>query len=265
MHSNRNQPKSTVGPVFNDASKTSDTPSWVRLGIPVGCAILAALLNFAAVRRQIKPVRAYAVNAALPMGTRLQASNVDLIDLAGEFDRSAVVLEKDLLVQEGESGRLLDLQESLNRKPRILCRNSQKGEILVKSALGGMEGPRENEMTVEVPRAMIKASDEFIMPGKIIHFRVIERGLSGEAEGTNVIGPFRIAFDDTLFEEGQGKKRSDSTVSIAYGLTPDGQLTQDAFALQGAIADPSSFALFPLESRLGGKRKVTSGAVTSTN
>lgn len=225
-------------------------PVWIRLGIPVGCALLAAMLNFAAVKRQIQPVKAYAISEDLPMGTLLQASHLRLIELAGNFERSGVFLENDLLLRDGGDGRLLSLQSSLEREPRVLSRDSYQGEILVRSSLGGVEGARRGEGLLEVPRSMIENSDSFLMPGKMIFFSMGEKGKPGR----NLIGPFRIAMRDIHFKEAEKQNRRDEMVLIAYPLTKDGVSTPSAAALEDAITNKLAFTLTVREIRPGLER-----------
>ena len=246
LSSSADNTKHTIG---SQATETT-TPIWIRVGIPVGCALLAAILNFAAVKRQIQPVKAYAFRSHLPMGTRLQASHLTVIDLAGSFDRSGVILENDLLVQDSEQGRPLSLAVSLQRRPKIVSRAVSQGEVVVQSSLGGIEGPRENEMVMEVPRAMIRASDEFLTPGKEIYFRVQGKRRLQESAMVTMIGPFRIAIRDLPEDPRDAKSQRDKGVQLAYGLTKSNEPSAAALLLQEAIADPSSFALFPQEARV---------------
>lgn len=220
-------------------------PAWIRIGIPIGCAALAAILNFAAVKRQIQPVKAYAVSEDLPMGTLLQASHLKLVDLAGSFDRSGVFLENDLLLREGGDGRLLSLQASLEREPRVLSRDSYQGEILVRSSLGGMEGARKGEGLMEVPRSMIESSDNFLVPGKKVYFSMGEKGKPGR----RLIGPFRIAQKDIQFKDEDKGSRRDEMIPIAYALTAEGISSPSMVALEEAITNQSSFTLAVREIR----------------
>lgn len=240
-------PKASSSPPLAANSKASEVgvPVWIRLGIPLGCACLAAVLNFAAVKRQIRPVKAYAISEDLPMGTLLRASHLTLIDLAGNFDRSRVFLENDLLIRDGGDGRLLSLQASLEREPRVLTRESYRGEILVQSTVGGIEGARKGEGLMEVPRSMIESSDNFLTPGKTIYFSLGERGKPGR----KLIGPFRIALKDIHFKEEEKVNHRDEMILIAYRLTDKGMSSPSAAALEDAITNKLEFTLAVREIR----------------
>lgn len=243
------------------------TPWWIRLGLPAGCAILAAMLNYAAIKRQTEPIKAYALTGELPLGTLLQESHLTLVDLSGTFDRSSVVMENDLLVREGENGPLLSLASSLIRQPRILNHDARRGEILVHSSLGGIEGPRdEKERVIQVPREMIRATDDFLTPGKVIHFLVIKNSRSEGEENEKTIGPFRICFESPAPAEGNAARRRerDKVVHLAYGLDRDLRPSADAVALRQAIADSRSHTLFAEESRLTQSSKRPRASTTAT-
>lgn len=220
------------------------TPVWIRLGVPAACAVMAAVFNFAAIKRQTQPIRAYTLSHDLTMGTRLEADHLQLVDLAGSFDRSAVVLEEDLLVREGSDGKALPLSTSLERRPRILVRHSRKGEILIKSSLGGIESPRPNEETVEVRRSMLNASDDLLTPGRIVNFLVQNQARGQELGKPQLIGPFRVAWEDYEITQSERQSRREEWVRLAYRLDKDGKATPSAQILRQAIINPASYSLY---------------------
>jgi hypothetical protein len=168
---------------------------WIRLGIPLSLALVAAVLNAVAVRSQIQPTYAFAFASDLPAGTRLRAEHLTQVELAGGMDRGFLVLPNNLLIQTNDHGQL-SLEHSLEQQPRFLTKPMGKGELLSVACLGGSEDlrPRTNEGLVMAQRSQISGDGSGLMPGQIVHFLVTRQKSHGEP--SRVIGPFRIGLQE---------------------------------------------------------------------
>ena len=234
-------------PERRSTSDTSDfkhsTPTWIRFGVPAAFAVMAGFANYAAIQTQMEPVRAYTLTRNLPVGTRLEESHLKLVRLAGDFDRSGVILEKELRIREDDNARPLSLSVSLARRPRILRHNSRAGEILVRSSLGGLESPRPQERAVEVERSRLQASDEFLSPGQFIYFLVHDKIQEGDLHESQAIGPFRVAWEDPTAKDKDDESSRGKFVRIIYRLHANGEPTSMARLFLRAIGNPTKYSL----------------------
>lgn len=240
---------SDQSPERRSTSDTSDfkhsTPTWIRFGVPAACAVMAGFANYAAIQNQIEPVRAYTLTRKLPMGTRLEESHLKLVRLAGDFDRSGVILENELRIREDDHTRPLSLAASLAHRPRILQHNCEAGEILVRSSLGGLESlrPQEKERSVEVERSRLQASDEFLSPGQFIYFLMHHKNQEGDLHESQAIGPFRVALEDPTAKDKDDESSRGKFVRIIYKLNDNGEPTSMARLFLRAIGNPTEYSL----------------------
>lgn len=205
---------------------------WVRLGLPIVLGILAASFNAAAVRSQIQPTRVYALQTDLPAGTRLTADHLSEVTLAGNLNRDGFLTPDDLVVKASEMGAL-SLEESLQRRPRILSKFMGRGELLSQASLGGLElmNLAENEEMVGIPIAQITGSVADLQPGQLLHFRIASR--FGEATTGQDVGPFRIGYREQKNEPQPGARPG--LLPVVYLVGADGKPTATSERLLQAI------------------------------
>lgn len=213
---------------------------WIRLGLPIILALVAALLNASAVRSQIQPIYAYSFVSDLPAGTRLRAEHLSKVELAGNLDRSFLALPKDLLVQSNEHGQLT-LEQSLEQQPRILSKPMGKGELVSLASLGGSDlselksNDQMSEQMVDVPSALIMGDGSGLLPGKKVYFLVKRR--HSQDETSREIGPFRVGLRElesrTSVESSNQSLKSD--LPIVYVVDKQGTPTPHSKELLDAV------------------------------
>lgn len=221
---------------------------WIRLGLPISLALVAAVLNAAAVRSQIQPIYAYAVANDIPAGTRLRAEHLTGVELAGNMDRSFLALPNDILVKTNEHGQL-SLEQSLEQQPRVLSKPMGKGELLSLVCLGGLDlselrsNDQGSEQMVDLPREKIMGNGSGLLPGKLVYFLVKRRHSQDEA--SREIGPFRVGLRE-IDSKTSGAASGDSGKSdlpIVYRVDKHGEPTPHSRELLDAIQNGSSLTI----------------------
>ncbi len=225
-------------------TQSAELSLWVRVGLPACLAVLAAALNVAAVRSQIRPSLAYVLAVDIPAGTQLKPEHLTTVELAGNLDRAFLVAPSELMTEVSEHGRLT-LEESLHRNPRVLSKPMGKGELLTRSSLGGLalSELRSGERMIPVLRSMITGSHTDLTPEQPIYFMVKRQAYSNNADAgiQSEIGPFRILLRESV-ERLESESR-DATLPLVYAVNDDGQPTASSQALLDALRNDHKLLL----------------------
>ncbi len=217
---------------------------WVRMGIPACLALLAAALNVAAVRSQIRPCLAYALAVDIPAGTQLKPEHLKTVEVAGNLDLAFLVAPSELMTEVSEHGRLT-LEESLHRNPRVLSKAMGKGELLTRSSLGGLalSELRNGERMVPVVRSMITGSHTDLTPEQPIYFIVKRQAHQHTDQSVShaEIGPFRILLRENA--EHRVSESRDATLPLVYAVNDQGQPTASSQSLLDALRNDHKLIL----------------------
>lgn len=187
MSSSANPPHphtETVG----ESNKAFD--SIFKIALPLGLAIMAALLNASAVSQQMQTRTYVAFSADLPIGHVVREEDLVSVELGGQTGQLHVppFTADDRDVWLG----------------RILGTNVQKGELIAEKHFGGVELGTSKEETLLLSSSQFGQSEAGLLrPGQWVYFTCYPRR---DQTATEVhVGPFRVAaFDAQRQSDGDG-------------------------------------------------------------
>ncbi len=225
-----------------EQAPVAESSLFLRIGLPVSFALLAGMLNLSAVRRQITPTIAYEVTADVLPGNRLSMSQIREVEVAGNLNRDVLLTPESLRGGIKASGESRDLKARLEENPQFFSKALSKGELLTKSALGGMESvqPGSGEELVVVHRKIINGAE--LYPGQVVHFLAKKQGYSRDESEPQEIGPFRVALEPLDSEDNKSKLKSDH-VRLIFRLDASGNVPADAKILREASFTDSRYEL----------------------
>lgn len=243
-------PPGLVPSTRSNAAKSAspeNAPIWLRVGLPVTLALLAASLNVAAVNRKLQPTAVLAVTQDLPLGTRLRPEHLEYVQVAGNCDVSRFVSEDNLRRSVGLESHQQSIADILAARPRILSHGMLSGELLTHSSLGGVERPRKDEELLHVPCSIIQGSGGDLVPGQIIYLLAHHKISHDAIAETTEIGPFRVSFRDLSEESTKPRRDRDGTLPLVYRLTSSGKPCRSARILRSAVLNTNDYSLAIIE------------------
>ncbi len=229
---------------------TGEIPTWIRIGLPLCLAFIAAALNTLAVKRQITPFQVYALNTSLPIGTRVTSNHLQLIELSGAIDQNVLFTPADLIAYQQITQTPVNLESYLTSVPKILSRSMERGEILTHASFGGRATaqPDSHEEILQVPRNMIRGGGKSLKPGQYVFFLLKQRALTSDDHNQEPIeiGPFRIALQEQTADESTSRGPSEE-LAVVYLLDAQGKPSPHAQLLQKAVMNDQGSTLAILE------------------
>jgi hypothetical protein len=182
---------------------TKATDSILKIALPIGLAIMAALLNASAVSQQMQTRSYVAFKADLPIGHVLREEDLVTVKLGGQTGQLNV---PPITAQE--------LQAWLGR---ILGEQVEKGELLTKKHLGGIELGSTKEETLLLSSSQFGQSEAGLLrPGQWVYFTCYPRREPNAQEIH--VGPFRVAAFDT-----QRQNDGDGGILLLYEANEKGR------------------------------------------
>lgn len=171
-----------------ESIKTTD--SILKIALPIGLAVMAALLNASAVSQQMQTRTYVAFNSDLPVGHVLRVEDVVSVELGGQTGQ----LNVPPVTTEERQAWL----------GRILGEKVQKGELITEKHFGGVELGTAKEETLLLSSSQFGQSEAGLLrPGQWVYFTCYPR--RDQTAPEIHVGPFRVAaFDSQRQSDGDG-------------------------------------------------------------
>lgn len=197
---------------------------WIRLALPVGLGIIAAVVNWVAVSARLQPEAFVAVNANLAAGDPVRPDNLVQIELSGDLGslrQAAIPWEHRAAVYH-----------------RSIPRDLIAGDIVLWRDASALldEMPKDGEDKLTIPLSDIPFVPRFILVGQEVGFWIAgsedddltpleaEPGQEDERKG-EYVGPFRVLAVGERASPGEpgtddARGRVNQVLTIAVKLDP---------------------------------------------
>jgi hypothetical protein len=169
---------------------TKVTDSILKIALPIGLAVMAALLNASAVSQQMQTRTYVAFKSELPIGHVLREEDLVSVNLGGQTGQ----LNVPPITAEERQAWL----------GRILGEKVEKGELITGKHFGGVELGTMKEETLLLSSSQFGQSEAGLLrPGQWVYFTCYPR--RDQTAREIHVGPFRVAaFDAQRQSDGEG-------------------------------------------------------------